>query len=65
MLIPNWKDAWKFISVRAMAGAAGLQLFAIEYPALVARMSDRWFHGITAVVLLYAIFGRVQDQKKA
>jgi hypothetical protein len=63
-LIPEWRTAWKFWSVQAMAALAGLPLAYMALPAdWQAAIPDSWKAGAVGVVLLAGIVGRVIDQK--
>ena len=61
-LVPNWKSAWKWISVQAIALAAVWETLP---PEAVAVIPDPWRGYVTLVLLIGAGLGRVVDQGTA
>lgn len=65
-LVPDWRDAWRWFSVRAMAlsGAAGAAWLAVP-DDLRAAVPEEYL-GIGALVLsVLGIIGRLVDQSSA
>ncbi|MBX3605381.1 MAG: hypothetical protein KF788_08920 [Piscinibacter sp.] len=64
-LIPNWRRAWRMLSVQAMTAAGVLQVAWETQPdAIRAVVPEGWVPWITAGVLLFGIAGRLVQQKK-
>lgn len=62
-LIEDWKDAWRWFSVQAMAAAGALQVVWIGMPDdLKASIGPQWVQGITFALLLLGVFGRLVKQ---
>lgn len=60
----DWKQAWRWYSVQAMAALAGLPLAYMALPAdWQAAVPQAWKVGAVVVVLLAGVVGRVIDQK--
>lgn len=59
-LIPNWKDAWKFLSMRLLALAAVWETIPEE--AKMAVLSPTNQGKVTFALLVLAALGRVKDQ---
>jgi hypothetical protein len=60
----DWRQAWKWYSVQAMAALAGLPLAYMALPAdWQAAIPDSWKAAAVGVVLLAGVVGRVIDQK--
>ena len=62
MLIKNWKHAWKFISMQAMAAALILQL---GWDSLPESLKQEIPHKdkIAVALLILGILGRLKKQK--
>lgn len=64
-LIPNWRRAWRMLSVQAFAMAGTLQLLWLELPGEVkAELPPQAVHWITLAVAVFGAIGRVIDQPK-
>ncbi len=61
-LVPNWKSAWKGLSLRFMALAFVWETLPEETQAII---PDPWGRYVTLVLLLAAGVGRVVDQGTA
>jgi len=62
-LVSNWRDAPRWLSVRAMALAGALQgAWLAMSPDLQARVPAEWVDGLTMAILVLGIFGRIVDQ---
>jgi hypothetical protein len=59
-LIPNWKDAWKFLSMRILALAAVWETIPAEAKAAVFSPENQG--KVTVALILLAALGRVKDQ---
>lgn len=65
-LIPNWRRAWRMLSVRAMTLAAVVQVVWETHPeAIKAVVPPAWVPWITVGVLMFGIAGRLVQQPKA
>ena len=60
-LIPDWREAWRFLSVQA-AGALALLSLAYDYlPAIqqhVGPLSGAWVAGASAIIIIARIFAQ-------
>jgi hypothetical protein len=64
-LVPNARDAWKWLSMRFIALAAALQVaWETLPPDALAVIPVDWRGYITLGILLLAMVGRVIDQSK-
>lgn len=64
-LIVNWKDAWRWMSIRMIALAAGLQLTLLAFPAQLSQYLPPWLLQATAIACLAgAALGRVTQRTK-
>jgi hypothetical protein len=60
----DWKRAWRWYSVQAMAALAGLPLAYMALPAdWQAAIPQAWKVAAVVVVLAAGVVGRVIDQK--
>lgn len=65
-LIPNWRRAWRMLSVQAMTAAGVLQIAWETQPdAIRAVVPASWVPWITVGVLCFGIAGRLVHQPKA
>lgn len=65
-LIPNWRRAWRMLSVQAMTAAGVLQVAWETQPdAIKAVVPSAWVPWITVGVLVFGIVGRLVHQPKA
>lgn len=63
-LIPDWKRAWRFFSMQAMAIATALQGAWVFLPDdLRTNIPTLWVASISIAILLLGILGRLLDQK--
>ena len=63
-LVPDWREAWKWFSVQAMAILAALPVVWMSLPAdLKAHVPNEWGLVIFIIVAIGGIGGRVIDQK--
>lgn len=59
-LIWNWKDAWRWMSVRLIAASAGLQVSLLAFPQQLSQYIPQWILQTLAVACLVgAVLGRV------
>jgi len=64
-LIPNWKKAWRMISVQAMTLAGSIQGAWLFIPEdMKASISPSIVQGATVALLVLGIAGRMVDQPK-
>lgn len=64
-LIPEWKRAWRMVSVQAMAVAVAAQGAWVMLPAeLQSQVPDWALKGLTAAILVLGIVGRLVKQDK-
>ena len=65
-LIDNWRQAWRFVSVQAMALALTLQGVWINLPDdLRAHIPDKVALSVTAGILVLGLIGRQFQQRGA
>lgn len=65
-LIDNWRQAWRFLSVQAMALAIALQGVWINLPDdLRAHIPDKIALSVTAGILVLGLIGRLFQQRGA
>lgn len=62
-LVPNWRDAWKWFSLQAMALAIALQSAYLAVPlSMQSRIPETWVDGITIAILILGAIGRLVPQ---
>jgi anti-sigma-K factor RskA len=62
-LIENWRDAWRFYSVQALAVIAALPIvWASLPPEWQAEVPGEWIKVMVVVVAVSGILGRVLQQ---
>ncbi len=65
-LVPNASQAWKWISVQAMAASVAIQAAWLNLPPdLAARVPDKLVDYGTIALLILGIVGRLVDQGAA
>lgn len=65
-LVADWKQAWKWLSVRFVALAAAVQASLLAFPeTLTAYIPANWLHVVVIVLLAASVIGRLVDQPKA
>ncbi len=65
-LIPDWRDAWRWFSVQALAVLALLPVVWPTLPPQVhAWVPEEWRPWIIVALAIGGIAGRLIDQKKA
>jgi hypothetical protein len=65
-LIPDWRQAWKFLSVQAFAIIIALPMIWATLPADVkGYLPDDWKPWIMMALAVAGILGRIIDQNKA
>ena len=64
-LIPNWKKAWRMVSVQAMALAGSIQGAWMFIPEdMKSSISPNIVQSVTVALLILGIAGRMVDQPK-
>jgi hypothetical protein len=64
-LVPNWRRAWRMVSVQAMAVAAAIQgAWPLLDDAMRATLPPHLVHWLSVVLLVAGIAGRLVDQPK-
>jgi hypothetical protein len=64
-IVPNWKNAWRWISVHAMAYAAAVQVtWASLDEDMRDKLPDDLVLYLTLALLLLGLIGRVIKQKE-
>ena len=64
-LIPEWRRAWRMLSVQAMTAAGVLQVaWATDAEAVKAILPPSWVPWVTAGLLVFGIYGRLVKQPK-
>jgi hypothetical protein len=61
-LVPNWKSAWKWLSVQMIALAT---IWESLPPDAIAAIPDPWAGRVTLILLIGAGLGRMIDQGTA
>lgn len=62
-LIPDWRRAWRFFSVQAMAWATAIQVTWMSIPeAMRTTLPETIVHWVTVMLLVLGILGRVVKQ---
>ena len=62
-LVDDWRRAWRYYSVQAMAALAGLPIAYMALPAdWQAAIPDSWKMAAVGVVLVAGIVGRIVKQ---
>lgn len=65
-LVEDWRDAWRWLSVRAMVLALALQAaWNMLDDAQRESLPDWLVSVLTGGILLFGVAGRLVDQKKA
>ena len=64
-LVPNASKALRMASIQALAGIVTLQAVWVASPELQALLPGVWVQGITAVLAVAGVIGRLIDQPKA
>jgi len=64
-LVPDWRSAWRWFSVQALAALAALPMVWVSLPAdLKAYVPKEWGLAIVCAIAIAGIAGRVVDQNK-
>lgn len=64
--VENWRDAWKWFSVQALAVLIALPMVWMALPADVkAYLPDGWEPWVLVILAAAGLLGRVIDQNKA
>ena len=62
-LVPDWRRAWRWFSMQAMAVSAALQAAWLGLPPdLKSRLPVEWLPALAIAVLVLGAVGRVIDQ---
>lgn len=62
-LVPDWRHAWTWLSMHAMAWSAAILLaYTSLPPAFIARVPEWAVNAIVAAVLVLGMVGRLVDQ---
>jgi hypothetical protein len=65
-LIEDWRQAWRWFSMQAMAAAGTVQLAWVSLPDDLRRsIPPAWVTGITVALLVAGIAGRLVKQDAA
>lgn len=65
-LVSDWRKAWKWISVQCMTLALVVQPVWLTLPDDLRASAPSWImHGVTALLLIGGIIGRLIDQPSA
>ena len=65
LLVENWREAHKWLSVQIAAVIASAQALMVFVPSLHEQLPESWMHGIMAILAIALILGRVKNQKGA
>lgn len=64
-LVPNWKRAFRMVSIQAMGAAAAIQGAWVFVPEdMKASLPPDLVRWVTVALLVVGIFGRLVQQKK-
>lgn len=64
-LIPDWKSAWKWLSVQIALAAAALQGVILAFPSVHDWLGDFTSHAVGLVMIVGLVMGRLIDQGKS
>ena len=62
VLVEDWRNAWKWLSVQIALLIAGAQSLMVFVPTLHEVLPASWLHGIMAVLAVCVILARVKNQ---
>lgn len=63
-LVPDWKDAWRWLSMHAMGWSAALLLTWTQLPPALQAAMPAWLtDAVVVAVLLLGMVGRLIDQR--
>lgn len=63
-LVPNWKDAWKFLSIQITGIGIALQASIIAFPDVKDWLGDAVSHCVGLLILVGVALGRLKCQTK-
>lgn len=63
-LVPNWKDAWKWLSIQITAAGVALQAAILAFPDIKDWLGDTVTHCVGLLILVGIALGRLADQKR-
>lgn len=63
-LVPNWREAWKFLSVQVAVIGAAMQAAVLAFPDLKDWLGDTVTHLAGLLMLFGLVAARLVDQKK-
>ena len=61
-VVPEWRQAWRWLSVQIMVLIVGAQSAMAIMPSLHEYVNDRLWHSIMSVLAILAILGRLVNQ---
>jgi protein-S-isoprenylcysteine O-methyltransferase Ste14 len=65
-LIPNWRDAWRWFSVQALAAIIALPIVWASLPSdIKSFVPDSWDRWVFVAIAAAGLLGRLIDQNKA
>lgn len=62
-LVPDWRAAWRWISIQLAVVGAALQAAILAFPSLKDWLGDTAAHGVGLLILGGIIGGRLVQQK--
>jgi len=65
-VVPDWRNAWRWLSMHAMAWSAAILLaYTSLPPSFIARVPEWAVNAIVAAVLVLGMVGRLVDQTQS
>lgn len=63
-ILPNWRDAWKWLSVQIAVVAGSLQAIVLAFPSVHDWLGDFTSHVVGLVMIVGLLAARMVDQSK-
>lgn len=64
-LVPNWKCAWRWLSIQITAVGIALQAAVLAFPGIRDWLGDTATHAVGLLILAGIAVGRLKDQTPA
>lgn len=62
-LIPDWKSAWKFWSIRISAIIVAISLLDPFLPELKTHLPEQWYAILAVAVIVSRVIAQVKDKE--
>jgi hypothetical protein len=63
-IVPDWREAWKWLSIQLVALGIALQGAVLAFPDLKDWLGDTATHLVGILILAGVAMGRLKDQSK-